>query len=138
MDVGARYGLFGAFVFAVAWSIGPIAIAVLFTLLALQLAAGAVVVWHRTRLPFAASANLLSAIGFAAALFHVTKHGFAVQLNLATAIFVASAIAGPALLAIESDVHAREWSVWREHLKKSSLIDILLGRHIPRLRDNRI
>lgn len=58
-------------------------------------------------------------------------------MDAATLLFLLSGIAGPLLLVFEARVHGPEWSAWRSHLANVSLGDMLLARHIPRLRGER-
>lgn len=106
--------------------------------LAAQLTWTALLCWRRTRLPFATAAMALGAAG-SATLAALAAAGYALPEFprvwwLPFGVFVLSA---PLLFHIESRVHASKWRQWRDHMELANAWDILTGRHIPHLRDER-
>lgn len=134
MKAGMQYGLLLAIVFAAVFHAGAVATAFLCGVIALQLTVGAVVVWRRTALPFAALANLSGAVAMVAGAVLFGRGDDIFSASWPAAVFYAGALLGPLLLLIESRVHRAEWVAWREHMEPMSVVDVITGRHVPRLR----
>lgn len=133
MNAGAQYGVLLGLVLAASQFAGPRIQAALMVLLALQSLLFAVVVWQRTRLPFFTLAGVAATIAFAGGAIFNYRELDLFTFSLPVAVFYVGAIAVPLLLAIESRVHPAEWRAWKEHMDTMSFLDILRGRHIPRL-----
>lgn len=103
-------------------------------LLAAQLSWGARLTWRRTRLPYATGAMVSGVIGASLLVFAmVIGHEWpGLPLGWAVPVF-GLMIAGPVCLVIESRRNREAWQRWHEHMEHSSVLDILLGRHIPDL-----
>lgn len=133
MNAGARYGVLLGVVLGASQFAGPRIQAALMVLLALQSLLFAGVVWQRTRLPFFTLAGVAATIAFAGAAVHYYRGLDLFTFSLPGTMFLAGAIVIPILLAIESRVHPAAWRAWKEHMETMSFLDILKGRHIPRL-----
>ena len=134
MKPGIQYGVLLGVAFAAAFHAGAFATALLCGLIALQLEIGAFVVWLRTALPLAALANLSGAVAMAAGAVLFGRGYDIFSASLPAAVFYAGVLLGSLLLFIESRVHRAEWIEWRAHMEPMSLLDVMTGRHIPRLR----
>lgn len=106
-------------------------------LLAAQLSWGTSVTWRRTRLPFATAAMALGAVG-AALMVCATAVGYELtSLPLAWAGPVYGLMVSGALcLLTESRAHPDDWQRWAGYMEHANALDILLGRHIPDLRNS--
>lgn len=113
-----------------------------FGVLALLLAVGAVVLWRRTGMVFATLGFVVGAVGLA--LFAWLKGRFAdawMAAGLAEAGFPATPVVlvlaalAPTFLFVESRRSPRKWRLWRQRMESVRLVDFLLLRHIPDLRD---
>jgi hypothetical protein len=136
MNGGARYGLLFGIVYSAVHFLAPqpAGDAALWLLIGLQLLIGAVMTWRRTRMPFAAAGDVLgSAFSFTASW--LLLRGYTVDtLPIRWIIALLLTAAAMALLiGIETRVNRPKWEAWRKYMEGSSALDILLGRHIPRL-----
>lgn len=104
---------------------------------ACQLTWGAALCWRRTGLPFATGAMAIAAAtaGTLAALA-AAGHTFPDLPRPWWGPVAAGLLAGPLLLMVESRVHHAKWKQWKEYMERKNAWDILLGRHIPNLRDS--
>ena len=110
--------------------------AVLWALLSVQSAVGALVVWRRTDFRFFAATLAFAAAGSAIFAGLASRGLRPPFVPLAwNACLVSLALASIACLYAESKRRPVEWSQWRQSMKQRSAIDILLARHIPSLRD---
>jgi hypothetical protein len=133
---GARYGLMLGLVWAICHFVAPqpAGDAAFWLLIALQALHGAVMTWRRMRLPLTALGDTLIA-GFAAAIAALFLGGYTPQtlpLRDWLLLMVVAAIAA-ILLLVEPRLHPAAWEAWRNETEKASALDILLGRHVPRL-----
>lgn len=101
---------------------------------AAQLAWGAALVWRRTRLPFAAAALVIGSVGFGVAIF-VTAIGYDLFALSVGSVLLCSVflVTGPLCFWIESRRHPKQWQRWREHMFHMGAWDIVMGRHVPNL-----
>lgn len=137
MNAGARYGLMIGIPLALLLILAPQPVAgvAVLGLMAVQLLVGAVLVWRRTGLKYATSSMLAGAVG-AAVLAYLLASGAAVfSLSAGWAVAVVLLlISGPVLFAVEAWANPEKWQAWREFMENKSAMDVLRGRHIPRLR----
>jgi hypothetical protein len=107
-------------------------------LLAVQLSWGAVTVWRRTGLPFATAALVSGAISSSClVVLAALGHPFP-DVPPASWVLLAGGMAtGPLFLFIESRVNRARWHQWARHLERGTVWDIMRGRHIPDLRNDR-
>lgn len=137
MNAGARYGIFVSIplILLLILAPQPVAAVAVLGLMAVQLLVGAVLVWRRTGLKYATSSMLAGALGAAvlAYLFATGAAVFSLSAGWAVAI-VLLLIAGPVLFAVEAWANPEKWRAWREFMEHKSAMDVLRGRHIPRLR----
>jgi hypothetical protein len=96
---------------------------------------GGITLWRRTGLPFATAAvflataiALLMALAIAGWPFPQRPPGW---LTPVTALLLLL----PILLVVESRVHPGQWAQWKAYAEDKNAWDILLGRHVPYLRD---
>lgn len=102
---------------------------------ALQLGMASVISWRRMGMPFATASMVSGAVTSGMiALLAIQGHRFPFVprswwLPLGVGI-------GATLLCmlIESRLNRGKWTAWREHVRESSALDILLIRHFPNLR----
>jgi hypothetical protein len=136
-NVGAIYGLVLAvamFGFLIVLP-HPVGARLFWSLITLQLLLGAFLVWTRTRLPLAASSMAVAAAGVAifAALgispIHPQSHNLAALIGC-----LAAGVTAGLLMTAQARATPSAWADWRRHMESCSLIDVLLGRHIPNLR----
>ena len=115
----------------------PIGAVVLWALFAVYGAWGATVVWRRTALPFATASALLATL-IAALLAGLAMRGWAFPALPPgwTVAIVAAMFLGPILLLVESKVHPLQWARWKAYADNKGAWDILLGRHVPDLRQS--
>ena len=101
-----------------------------------QLTWGAALCWRRTRLPFATAATAIAAAtSCLLAGLAVAGHVFP---DLPRAWWVAvggGMLAASLLLLIESRVHRAKWMQWKQYMERKTAGEILMGRHIPDMRD---
>ncbi len=133
------YGLFLGLGFSMAyfWS-GPEAYAVIWGLILVQNAVGAVVAWRRTGLLLWTTALVIGAVT-SALLLALSARGWRIPfMPLAWNVVVAGLI-GSALLCMwgEKRRHPREWAEFKAFMKKKSAWDMLLFRHVPVLREGK-
>lgn len=116
----------------------PAGAIVFWSLIGMQLAAGARMCWRRTGLPFATAAMIDGAL-IAGGLVILALMGQPFpRLAPASWVLVACAAAsGTLFLFIESRVSQEKWSAWARHMEHGSLWHMLTGRHIPDLRESR-
>lgn len=137
MNAGTRYGLLISIPLMLLLILAPQPVAgvAVLGLMAAQLLAGAVLVWRRTGLKYATSSMLAGAVG-AAVLAYLLATGAAVfSLSAGWAVAVVLLlISGPVLFAVEAWANPGKWRAWREFMEHKSAMDVLRGRHIPRLR----
>lgn len=102
-----------------------------------QLTWGAALCWRRTGLPFATAAMAIAAAtaGMLVALAPV-GHTFPDLPSTWWAPVAAGLLAAPLLLMVESRVHRAKWKQWKQYMERKNAWDILVGRHIPNLRDS--
>jgi hypothetical protein len=137
-NVGAIYGLFFAvamFAFLIVLP-HPLGARLFWSFITVQLLLGALLVWRRTRLPFATSSMAVAAAGVAifAALgispIHPQSHNLAALIGC-----VAAGVTAGVLMSAQARATPSVWAEWRRHAESCSMIDVLLGRHIPKLRN---
>jgi hypothetical protein len=106
-------------------------------LVAVQLSWGASITWRRTKLAFATGAMLAGAAGATVVVCAILfGHEFP-RLPIRWAVPVYGLmVAGPLCLFIESRAHRGDWLLWEKHMEDKTALDILLGRHIPDLRNH--
>lgn len=105
---------------------------------AAQLAWASALCWRRTGLPLATAAMTIAAAtsGVLAALA-AAGHVFPDLPRIWWVPVGAGVLSAPLLLLVESRRHREKWMQWKEHMERKNAWDILLGRHIPELRDSR-
>jgi hypothetical protein len=102
-----------------------------------QLTWGAALCWRRTGLPFAtgamaiagATSGMLAALAAAGRVFPDLPRAWWPLVG-------AGLLLGPLLLLIESRLHRAKWIQWKRYMERKSAWEILMGRHIPELRDS--
>ncbi|MGV3518929.1 hypothetical protein [Luteitalea sp.] len=103
--------------------------------LTIQLGIGARLCWQRTGLPFVTTAMTLGALDCALLATFASRGMLYPALPSAWWPLVGSGmVACPTLLFVESRVNRDRWNQWRAFMQRSSVLDILRGRHIPNLR----
>ena len=136
-NVGATYGVFLAvamFGFLLVLP-HPLGAHVFFSIITAQLLAGAWLVWSRTRLPWATGSMIAAAAGsgifavFGISPFHSQSHSLYALIGCLAAVVAAGVLD---YIQARTDPSARD--AWRKHMESCTLIDLLLGRHIPNLR----
>lgn len=134
------YGLFLGLSFVVLYQVAPQpgGALVWWSLNAVQLIRGAQMTWRRTRLPFATGAMLAAAVASVLICWAtILGHHFPwLPLRWAVPVY-ALAATGPLCFVIESRVHRRQWRAWGTFMEDKGFVDVLLGRHIPDLRNER-
>jgi hypothetical protein len=116
----------------------PLGSITLWTLLTMQLTWGAVICWRRTGLPYATAAMAVGAVicsylAILAATGRVLPH-------LSTPWWIplaVSFVSSPILFFLESRRNPAKWKAWGAYMERTTLWDMLRGRHIPQLRDSR-
>jgi hypothetical protein len=101
-----------------------------------QLTWGAALCWRRTGLPFATAAMAIAAAtsGILAALA-AAGHVFPDLPRAWWAPVGTGLLSGPLFFLIESRVHRAKWMQWKQYMEPKNAWEILMGRHIPELRD---
>lgn len=114
----------------------PYGLLFFFGLNAVQLLRGGVLVLNRMRLPYAALSMFLGAIWFLCAA-GFTLAGFTLETLPIPAMLVggALAIAGAVVLHLEAWANPERWRAWGVYMEDVSLLDMVLGNHIPDLRE---
>lgn len=139
MSVGTRYGLcMGVAVSALlVLAPQPLGAVLAWSALAVQLAVGAMLVWRRTRLPYASAALVLDACSLALLAYMYAQRYDLFSLPLAWAVLLGALFSmGMLLMILEPRVNPEKWQAWRAFMQEKSVLDILLGRHIPVLRSD--
>lgn len=97
---------------------------------------GGTVLWRRTGLPFATAAVFLAtAVAALLAVLAIAGWPFPYLFHGWLAPVTALLFFAPGLLIVESRVHPRQWAQWKAYAEDKNAWDILLGRHVPYLRD---
>lgn len=137
-NVGAWYGLLLAVTtFVVLLALPhPLGARLLWSVVALQLLTGAWLVWSRTRLPWATAAMAVAGAGAAwCAIEAVSPLHRESQSIRALAVIVVAGLGAGLLDHVQARVAPEAWERWRKHMATCTLRDVLLGRHIPSLRN---
>ena len=134
---GSLYGVFvGAVIvfFTIALP-EPLGWAICWSIFAVQLAVGAVVVWRRTGL-HAMTCSFVWASGIAAVFAIACSRGMTFEdvLRRDPLLLVASISVAAALMFSERWWHPAAWAQFKRKADDSSVFDILTFRHIPDLR----
>lgn len=139
MKAAAGYGLLFGFAFGLLTNAAPRPWGefLLWSLLALQSAVFTVVLYRRTRLPFASLAVLIATVVSAgAAILHAVGYDlFTFPLPWA-AFFWVGIVLAPIVLYVDKFANPDEWQAWRRHMDECTTWDILTGHHIPDLRSH--
>src|SRR5688572_22358266 len=137
MNAGIKYGLLLAVEMAVLVEMAPQPWgAVAFWLLqAAQLTIYAAVTWHRTRLVISTAGGAVAAL---ASMLLVVLHASGYTLSTlprgwAVPVYVLLALVPLSIIA-EARIHRAEWTEWKRHMEGMGLMDVLLLRHIPKLK----
>lgn len=109
---------------------------ILWAFFSVQLSWGALICWRRTALPFVSAALVTGAV-VSTCLFILAIIGrpYPTWPPESFVLFASGVVLGPLFLFIESRVNRTKWKQWAHHLERQSVWDIVIGRHIPRLRD---
>lgn len=140
MSVGARYGLCLGLATGVLLGFAPqpLGAVLLWSAFAVQLAVGGALVWGRMRLPYATAAMLLDACGSALLAYWYAQGYDLFSLPVAGAVLLAVifALSLVTLLILEPRANPQKWQTWGAFMQEKSVLDVLLGRHIPVLRSD--
>lgn len=135
---GLQYGLLlGLFMIAMVRLVPqPFGSMVLWFILAIHLSVMTVRIWQRMRLPYVTVAGILGVggtliLGGTSWLGGYSFFTIPVIWPILTGPLV---LAGSILLYIEARVHPEKWQVWHAAIRDSTVLDLLLGRHIPEVR----
>lgn len=113
----------------------PMGGVVLWSILAVQQAWMGLVVWRRMALPYATLAQLAGSLASVGLVFAATRGRSFLTLPGWWAVGVYGLLAASLILTrMESVVHKDAWRAWDQNMRGSSLMDVLLLRHIPDLR----
>jgi len=136
--VGLQYGLLAGLFMTVMVRLvpQPFGSIVLWFILAIHLAVMAVRIWQRMRLPYVTAALIL---GVGASLIHggvswLGGYSFFTIPIIWPILTGPLVLAGSILLYIEARVHPEKWQAWNATIHDSTVLDLLLGRHIPEMR----
>jgi hypothetical protein len=132
------YGLFVGFTSFVFTKLlpQPAGSIILFGFWSLQLSSGAVTYWRRTGLPFMTAAMVHGAVmSLCLAVLAAIGRPFHDMTMQSWVLFVGAAISGMLLTHIESRINTSRVKQCTEFLEGKTVWDILIGRHIPQLRD---
>jgi hypothetical protein len=114
----------------------PIGSVILWAFFCAQLSWGAAICWRRTGLPFVSAAMVTSAImSRCLAVLAAMGHPFPTWPPESWVLYAGGAALGPLFLFIESRVNRAKWEQWAHHMERQTVWDIVIGRHIPELRD---
>jgi hypothetical protein len=136
MKASGSYGMMLGFVFSIlviydrpgAW----IAYWILQTVLS---ACAAVTIWRRTRLPLMCGGTVIATV-IAAAFVAVSIAGYT-MLSLPSRWMIAWWISLAVMLVVQTLswwLYREQYRLWRQHAEGRSMLDLLLMRHIPKLR----
>lgn len=130
---GLQFGVFFALVFVFSWVLFPstLAVPVFLYLLAFHFLLGAMLTLRRTRLRLVPLGLLLASLGSLIAGTRWLPGEWTVLFALCQ---WACLLTGTLCCILESRRRPAEFQAWGDRQWKSSLIDILLMRHIPDLR----
>jgi hypothetical protein len=137
MNAGVKYGLLLAVEMFILFDVAPQPWgAVAFWLLqTTQLTIYTGVTWHRTRLVISTAGGAVAALACMLLLVLYASGYTLASLPRVWAIPVYGLIAlVPLSIIVEARIHRAEWAEWKEHMEAMGLLDLLLFRHIPKLR----
>ena len=132
---GATYGLFLAFVFLVFTTLvpQPAGSIILFALFTVQLSWGATICWRRTGFPFMTAALVHGAVmSLSLVVLEASGHPYR---DLAPESWILCAVTVAVLMRIESRVNQTKWKELSRHMERTTIWDIITGRHFPELRN---
>jgi hypothetical protein len=137
MAAGALYGAFLFTLMSVLTTVFPPVVGwlVFWAALSVQLSAGAVVMWRRTRLPLMTTGFVVGAS--ASAVFAATAaRGVLPQEFLMSHPFLAGGLIAlpPGLLYSEAWLRPNTWRQVKRRSREATFVEILTFRHIPDLR----
>ena len=114
----------------------PTGSVILWTFFSVQLSWGALTCWRRTGLPFASAALVTGAVlSTCLLILAVIGRPYPTWPPESFVLFAGGVVLGPLFLFIESRVNRAKWKQWAHHMERQSVWDIVIGRHIPQLRD---
>jgi hypothetical protein len=133
-------GLYGALVGIVMFGLlrflpQPTGAVIVWSLMCLQLAWGAMTCWRRTGLPFVTAAMINgSVMSLGAVALAFMGQPFPNLAPSSWVLFVCGLAVGILLLGLESRVNRHKWAEWSRFMEHMTPWDIVTCRHIPNLR----
>lgn len=137
----AQYGFFLGIALAVFMGIAPqpAGSIIIWGFFSVQLSWAALTCWRRTGLPFATAALVNAAVmSLCVAVLAALGHPIHDWAPESWVLFAGCAVTGWLFLSIERRVNQPKWKEWSRHMKHKTAWDIVTGRHIPQLRDDRV
>jgi hypothetical protein len=137
MNAGVKYGLLLAVEMFALLQMAPQPWgAVAFWLLqTTQLTIGTAVTWHRTRLVISTAGGAVAAL---ACMLLVALHASGYTLTSLPRVWAIPVygliVLVPLSVIVEQRVHRAECTEWNRYMEGMGLVDVLLLRHIPKLR----
>ena len=96
----------------------------------------AVTCWRRTGLPFASAALVTGAVmSLCLVVLAAMGHSFPDLAPESWVLFAGGCVIGPLFLLIESRVNRAKWQQWARFMGQKNVWDIVIGRHIPQIRN---
>jgi presenilin-like A22 family membrane protease len=137
MNAGVKYGLLLAVEMFALLQVAPQPWGGLafWLLQATQLTIYTAVTWHRTRLVISTAGGAVAAL---ACMLLLVLHASGYTLTSLPGVWAIPVygliVLVPLSVIVEARIHRAAWAEWNRHMEGMGLLDLLLLRHIPKLR----